>query len=343
MLGADGVFAGHLTSRVFGVIFHKVSWEPTYLEPWRSGELRRRSQEAERLLASCTLCPRACRADRRWGRTGYCRSGRLPAVASYNAHHGEEPPISGYRGSGTIFFSNCNLSCAYCQNWPISQLGQGREVSFDNLAGMMLELQERGCHNINFVTPSHMVAQIIISLEIAVTQGLRIPLVYNSSGYDSLNALRLLDGLVDIYMPDIRYRDPEVARRYSGAGDYSQVAQQALKEMWRQVGPLQLDDEGIARRGMLVRHLVLPNNLSQSLECLEFLAREISPKVYLSLMAQYFPAHKAAGMPELSRGVTTEEYRAAVDRAEELGFENGWFQELDHSGGGPANRIVKNL
>lgn len=319
-----------------------MSWEPAYLGAWRSGELGKRSQEAEKLLASCTLCPRACRADRRWGRTGYCRSGRLPAVASYNAHHGEEPPISGSRGSGTIFFSNCNLACAYCQNWPISQLGQGKEVSFEDLAGMMLELQERGCHNINLVTPSHMVAQILISLELAAGRGLRIPLVYNSSGYDSLDALSLLDGLVDIYMPDIRYLDPVVSKRYSDAADYPQTVRQSLKEMWRQVGPLQLDDDGIARRGMLVRHLVLPNGLSQSLECLEFLAKEISPQVYLSLMAQYFPAHKAPGMPELARGVTAEEYQKAVDRAGELGFANGWFQDLDHSGGGPGGRIVKN-
>lgn len=318
-----------------------MSWEPAYLGAWRSGELRKRSQEAEKLLASCTLCPRACRADRRWGRTGYCRSGRLPAVASWNAHHGEEPPISGSRGSGTIFFSNCNLACAYCQNWPISQLGQGKEVSFEDLAGMMLELQERGCHNINFVTPSHMVAQILVSLDIAAERGLRIPLVYNSSGYDSLNSLSLLDGLVDIYMPDIRYLDPIVAQRYSGAADYPEAARRALKEMWRQVGPLQLDEEGIARRGMLVRHLVLPNNLSQSLDCLEFLAQYISPQVYLSLMAQYFPAHRANGMPELSRPLSHDEYQRVVDKAEALGFENGWFQELDHSGGGPGGRIVK--
>jgi putative pyruvate formate lyase activating enzyme len=287
------------------------------------------------------LCPRACRADRRWGRTGYCRSGRLPAVASWNVHHGEEPPISGARGSGTIFFSNCNLACAYCQNWPISQLGQGKEVSFEELAGMMLDLQERGCHNINFVTPSHMTAQIIISLELAAERGLRIPLVYNSSGYDSPDSLELLDGLVDIYMPDIRYLDQAASKRYSDAADYPDVVRVALREMWRQVGPLRLDDEGVAYRGMLVRHLVLPNNLSQSLECLEFLAREISPRVYLSLMAQYFPAHKATGMPELSRGITFEEYQAVVERAEELGFGNGWFQELDHSGGGPGGRIVK--
>jgi len=323
------------------VLYYNVSWEPAYLETWRSGELRKRSQEAEKLLASCALCPRACGINRRDGEIGHCRSGYLPKVSSWNAHHGEEPPISGTRGSGTIFFANCNLACAYCQNWPISQLGQGREVSLDDMAGMMLELQGRGCHNINFVTPSHMAAQIVMALEMAAGKGLRIPLVHNSSGYDSMSALRLMDGLVDIYMPDIRYLDPAVSQEYSDAADYPEAAKKALREMWRQVGPLQLDERGIAYRGMLVRHLVLPNNLSQSNECLEFLASGISPKVHLSLMAQYFPAHRAASMPELSRCLQEEEYRTVVDRAEKLGFENGWFQELDRSGGGPGGRIVK--
>jgi len=319
-----------------------VSFEPAYLRLHKSGELSIRSQDARELLASCTLCPRSCGADRRWGRRGYCRSGRLPAVASCNAHHGEEPPISGSRGSGTIFFSDCNLACAYCQNWPISQLGQGREVGLDELAGMMLELQGRGCHNINLVTPSHMVAQVVMALELAAGKGLRLPLVYNSSGYDSMNALGLLDGLVDIYMPDIRYMDREAARKYSDAADYPDVCRKALREMWRQVGPLVLDQDGVAQHGMLVRHLVLPNGLSQSAECLEFLAREISPRVYLSLMAQYFPAHRAPGMPELARPITAEEYRTAVEKAEELGMDCGWHQELDHSGGGPVERIVQN-
>jgi len=322
------------------MLYYTVVFQPSYLKLHRSGELAKRSQEAEKLLASCALCPRACGADRRSGGSGYCRSGYLPVVSSWNSHHGEEPPISGDRGSGTIFFANCNLACAYCQNWPISQLGQGRETSFEDLAGMMLELQERGCHNINLVTPSHMAAQIVIALGMAAGRGLRVPLVYNSSGYDSIEALRLMDGLVDIYMPDIRYMDPAASARYSDAADYPEAAARALKEMWRQVGPLQLDELGIARRGMLVRHLVLPNGRSQSAECLEFLAREISPHVYLSLMAQYFPAHKAPKMPELARGVTYEEYQAAVDRAGELGFDNGWFQELDHSGGGPGGRII---
>jgi len=315
--------------------------KPRFIDLYRTGELKKRAREAGDLLASCTLCPRNCGANRRQGQLGFCRSGFLPTVSSYNAHHGEEPPISGTRGSGTIFFSHCNLSCCYCQNWPISQLGQGQEVSCERLAGMMMELQQRGCHNINFVTPPHMTAQILMALEIAVPQGFNLPLVYNTSGYDSLDSLKLLEGVIDIYLPDIRYTDPGAAERYSGAGDYPAVNQAALKEMWRQVGELQLDGEGIAFRGMLVRHLVLPNGLSQTREALKFLAREMSPKAHLSLMSQFFPAHKANQTAELGRSISLEEYQQAVEWAEEFGLENGWHQELDDTGGGPPDRIVK--
>jgi len=211
----------------------------------------------------------------------------------------------------------------------------------ERLAGMMMELQQRGCHNINFVTPSHMTAQILMALEIAVPQGFNLPLVYNTSGYDSLDSLKLLEGVIDIYLPDIRYTDPGAAERYSGAGDYPAINQAALKEMWRQVGELQLDDEGIAFRGMLVRHLVLPNGLSQTKEALKFLSCEISPRVHLSLMSQFFPAHKANQTTELGRNISREEYRQAVEWAEEYGLENGWHQELDDTGGGPPDRIVK--
>lgn len=315
--------------------------KPSFIELYRTGELEKRAREAGDLLASCTLCPRNCGVDRLQGQLGFCRTGWLPTVSSYNAHHGEEPPISGRRGSGTIFFSHCNLSCCYCQNWPISQLGQGREVTIERLAGMMMELQQRGCHNINFVTPSHMTAQILMALEIAVRQGFNLPLVYNTSGYDSLDSLKLLEGVIDIYLPDIRYQDPEAAERYSGVADYPAVNQAALKEMWRQVGELQLDDQGIAFRGMLVRHLVLPNGLSQTRQALKFLAGEISPRVHLSLMSQFFPAHQANQTVELGRNVSREEYRQAVEWAEEFGLENGWHQELDDTGGGPPDRIVK--
>jgi len=315
-------------------------FEPTYIGLYRDGRLDERCRKAEELLSSCCLCPRRCGVNRREGQKGFCRSGRLPVVSSYNAHLGEEPPISGTKGSGTIFFANCNMACVYCQNWPISQLGQGQEASFERLAGMMLELQERGCHNVNFVTPSHMTAQILLALRLAAGQGFRLPLVYNSSGYDSPESLSLLDGVVDIYLPDIRYCDPGSSKKYSQAPDYPAVCQQALKEMWRQAGELKTDQEEIAQKGMIVRHLVLPNRLSQTREALAFLANEISPAVHLSLMSQYFPIHQALDIPELSRRITAEEYRQAVEWLEELGLENGWHQELDDSGGGPADRIV---
>ena len=311
------------------------------MDLYRDGRLDAKCREAEVLLSSCCLCPRQCGVDRTHGQKGFCRSGCLPIVSSYNAHMGEEPPISGSKGSGTIFFANCNMACAYCQNWPISQLGQGQKVSFERLAGMMLELQERGCHNINFVTPSHMTAQILLALPIAVKQGFNLPLVYNSSGYDAQISLKLMDGVVDIYLPDIRYCDPDASERYSQAPDYPAVCRAALREMWRQAGALQTDREEIAQKGMIIRHLVLPNQLSQTREALSFLAGEISPAVHLSLMAQYFPAHQTKSMPELDRRLTSGEYREALGWMEELGLENGWHQELDDSGGGPSDRIVR--
>jgi putative pyruvate formate lyase activating enzyme len=314
---------------------------PSYIALWESGQLAERSREARELLASCVLCPRGCRTNRLAGETGFCRTGLNAVISSYNAHHGEEPPISGSRGSGTIFFSNCNLSCVYCQNWPISQMGQGREVTPEGLAGMMMELQGRGCHNVNFVTPSHVTAQIVEALELAVPMGFRLPLVYNSSGYDSLESLRLLDGVIDIYLPDIRYSDSEAAGKYSGAPGYPAANREALKEMWRQAGPLVTDGAGMARRGMIVRHLVLPNNLSQTRDCLEFLSREISSQVHLSLMSQYFPGHRAQSFPELSRHLDPREYQMALEWADELGLENGWRQELDDSGGGPPGTIIR--
>jgi putative pyruvate formate lyase activating enzyme len=318
-----------------------MGFKPSYLGLFDSGELESRCQEAEKLLASCNLCPRCCGIDRRHDETGYCRSGYLPVVSNYNAHHGEEPPVSGHNGSGTVFFANCNLRCAYCQNWPISQLGRGRQVDFAKLAEMMMELQQRGCHNINFVTPSHMTVQILLALKAAVPMGFRLPLVYNTSGYDSLESLKLLDGVIDIYLPDIRYSDPAAAEKYSGAADYPEINRRAIKEMWRQTGKLLTDQDGIAQRGMIVRHLVLPHHLSQTRQALEFLAREVSPRVHLSLMAQYFPIHQALSFPELARHISQDEYQQALDWLEELGLENGWHQELDDSGGGPSDRIVR--
>lgn len=261
-------------------------------------------------------------------RTGTCGTGRWAEVASHNAHHGEEPPISGQRGSGTIFFSHCNLKCAYCQNYPLSQLGEGRIADAEDLAGMMLSLQELGCHNINLVTPSHVVPQILEALEIAASQGLAIPLVYNSSGYDSLEELRLLDGVVDIYMPDSRYGSNEPAAKYSGIRDYVETNRAALAEMHRQVGDLVLDEEGVAQKGLLVRHLVLPQGLAGSEEVLRFIAGEVSPQTYLSLMAQYFPAYRAVKDDCLGRRITAREYEQALELAERYGLTRGWSQEI---------------
>jgi putative pyruvate formate lyase activating enzyme len=278
---------------------------PAYLDLLRSGTLDIRVEEALDHLAECDLCPRYCRIDRRDSIKGaLCHTGAQAVVHSYGPHHGEENPLRGIYGSGTIFFSWCNLRCLYCQNWDISQKGIGREVSADELAEMMLELQAMGCHNINLVTPSHVVAQVIAAVAIAAEKGLRLPLVYNTGGYDSPEALRLLDGIVDIYMPDLKYADPQLARRYSRARDYVAVNRAAVKEMHRQVGDLVLDQNGIARRGPLVRHLVLPGDLAGTAEVMGFLAREVSADTYVNLMDQYRPCYRADRYPLLDRSPT---------------------------------------
>lgn len=289
-------------------------------------ELKLRAADAHICLKSCDLCPRRCKADRLGGQVGFCRSGALPIVSSYNLHHGEEPPISGERGSGTIFFTNCNMRCIYCQNYPISQLGHGRGVSEAELAAMMISLQKRGAHNINLVTPSHFVAQIIGALAIASDRGLSIPIVYNTSSYDSLEALRLLDGVIDVYLADFRYWDAAAAQRYSSATDYPQVARTAIAEMHRQVGDLALDEEGVARRGLIVRHLVLPGHIAGTGQVMRYLMENISPGLHISLMDQYFPAHKAKKFQEINRKITPEEYNEALFEAEAAGVENGWLQ-----------------
>jgi putative pyruvate formate lyase activating enzyme len=248
-------------------------------------------------------------------------------VSSYNAHFGEEPPLSGNFGSGTIFFTNCNLKCIYCQNYPISQLRNGNKVSLSELAKIMLALQKRKCHNINLVTPTHFVPQILKSLKLAVKMGLHIPIVYNTSGYDSVNTLKLLDGVVDIYLPDARYADNEIALKYSSAPGYFEIMKKALREMHRQVGDLSLNMMGVAHSGLIVRHLVLPEGLSDTRKIMRFIAREISPHTYISLMAQYFPAYQASQFPLLSRRIKKEEYREAFQAFKEEGLENGWFQK----------------
>ncbi len=293
-------------------------------------ELHQRIDEAYKLLESCRVCPRECGVNRlRNDKLGFCRSGLNPVVSSVSPHHGEEPPLSGSKGSGTIFFTNCNLRCLYCQNYPISQMGNGAERSPGELACQMLWLQEQGCHNLNLVTPTHFVPQILKALGIARERGFSLPIVYNTSGYESVESLRLLDGIVDIYLPDMRYSDEAAARKYSVAPDYPEINRAAIREMFRQVGNLVLDENGIAKRGIIIRHLVLPHGLSGTEEVMKFLAEEISKEVYISLMSQYFPAYKANEHPELSRRVTAAEYEDARKIMEKYGLENGWMQEFE--------------
>lgn len=302
---------------------------PSYLQRYTAKQLAERAGEAAARLEACDLCPRLCGANRLAGELGYCRAGALPRVASHNVHHGEEPPISGTRGSGTIFFSRCTARCLFCQNYPISQNGVGDDVTPHQLAGMMLDLQRAGCHNINLVTPSHYAAQILQAVALAARQGLHLPLLYNTNGYDRVETLRLLDGIIDIYLPDAKYADDQVAARLSGLRGYVEANRAALAEMRRQVGGgLVLDEDGVAARGLLIRHLVLPNGLSQTPEVLGWIAETLGTDTWVSLMSQYFPAHRAVGDPELGRRLRVREYREARQALEALGLEEGWCQEL---------------
>ena len=297
-----------------------VNLEPRYLELFASGELSRRVERAVSMLRSCRVCPRNCDVDRLADERAVCLTGRYARVASHFPHFGEEDCLRGSRGSGTIFFAFCNLKCVFCQNWDISQRRAGKEVRAAELAAMMLELQLLGCHNINFVTPEHVVPQVIEALPIAIEGGLRLPIVYNTSGYDSLESLRLLDGLVDVYMPDFKYGSAEVARRYSKADDYVDAVKAGLKEMQRQVGDLVFDERGLARRGLLVRHLVMPGGVAGTRDVMRFLAREISPNVYVNLMDQYYPAFKTDRYREIDRRISDNELREAIQAARDAGI-----------------------
>jgi putative pyruvate formate lyase activating enzyme len=275
----------------------------------------------------CELCPHRCGVNRLAGQRGICHMGGLPKVSSWNIHHWEEPPISGTRGSGTVFFSGCTGRCSFCQNYPISQLGYGDEVDVQRLANMMLELQRKGAHNINLVTPTHFVPQILAALLHAVRGGLRLPLVYNTSGYEHEMTLSLLDGIVDIWLPDAKYGDDATARRLSGFKNYVASNRAALREMYRQVGhELTLDSDGLAVRGLIVRHMVLPEGLAGTPQVLSWLAKELSPRIHVSLMDQYFPAYRAIHHPILGRKPTPTEYLAALDAFDRAGLERGWFQ-----------------
>ena len=295
---------------------------PAYLSLLKRGELAARVDSAFSHLEDCDLCAHHCHVNRRQTIKGaVCRTGERAVVHSFGPHHGEEDPLRGRRGSGTIFFSWCNLRCVFCQNWEISQKGIGREVEPQELATMMLTLQEQGCHNINLVSPSHVVAQIIAAVKLAAEQGLHLPLVYNTGGYDSAEALALLEGIIDIYMPDIKYGDATIARRYSKVRNYVAVNQAAVKEMHRQVGDLVLDDQGIALRGLLVRHLVLPQELAGTEQVMAFLAEEISRNTYLNLMDQYHPCYRADEYPPLDRPLSDDEYVAALRLAQRYGLQ----------------------
>ena len=301
--------------------------EPGYLQLHRSGELVRRIETAWAMLAHCELCPHRCRVDRLAGERGVCRMGDLPKVSSWNLHHWEEPPISGTRGSGTVFFSGCTGRCRFCQNYPISQLRYGEVVTVERLAAMMLELQRKGAHNINFVTPTHFMPHILAALPYAIRGGLHIPLVYNTSGYECVEALCLLEGIVDLWLPDAKYADNAPARRLSGFRSYVEHNRAALHEIYRQVGAeLELDGDGIAVRGMIIRHMVLPGGLAGTAEVLRWISGELSASVHVSLMDQYFPAHRAVGDPLLGRKISLKEYDAAMEALDAAGLEHGWCQ-----------------
>lgn len=279
-------------------------------------------------MDKCAICPRKCGVNRTDGKMGYCRAPFNPVVYSYIAHHGEEPPLSGIRGSGTIFFTHCNMKCVYCQNYIFSQLDNGDEISIEKIASIMLDLQSTGCHNINLVSPTHFVPQILKALEIALKEGLYIPIVYNTSGYDSLDMIKILDGIIDIYLPDMRYSDNRMAKTYSDAPDYVEHNKAAVKEMQRQAGDLVLDERTIAIKGLIIRLLVLPNDISGTVETLKFIKQDVSKNAYLSIMSQYYPTFKAYDFKKISHGVTPEEYKIKVDEAHRLGLNNGWIQEM---------------
>ena len=317
-LAAVGGFALPMTAQA-----HAARPEPAYLRLAREGRLRKIEKDLWDILGACRLCPRACGADRRSGKGGVCRLTARLKVASYGPHFGEERPLVGRGGSGTIFFSNCNLLCCFCQNWEINHRGDGRFISEVELADMMLDLQERGCHNINLVTPTHVVPHIVRALRAAVDRGLRLPLVYNTGGYDSLDVIRALDGVVDIYLPDFKYQDGALAAKYStGAADYPDVAAAVIKEMHRQVGRLQVDERGVAVRGLIIRHLVMPRNIAGTDRFVSWVARELTADTYVNIMGQYRPAHRARDYAELSRRISSEEWNQALAWARGAGLTN---------------------
>lgn len=307
--------------------------KPSYLKLFHSGELKRRAEALKMRLVSCDICPRECHINRLENEQGFCHSGYLPVVSAVCDHHGEEPAISGDRGTGAIFFGNCNMRCVYCQNYQISHdpfHQNSKEIDFHALAQQMIYLQnELKCHNISFISPSHFVPQLVRTILEAAPMGLNVPIVYNTNAYDSVASLQALDGIVDIYLPDLRYASDTIALKYSCTSDYVKRARQAIIEMHRQVGDLTLNSSGLATKGVLVRHLILPNRLAGSRNSLTWLAKEVSPNIAVSIMSQYYPTHLASQIPRLRRKVSHSEYSAVVELLDELGLENGWIQEMD--------------
>jgi len=300
---------------------------PSYLNAFNNSTLGITAKSALKMLESCLICPRKCKVNRLKNELGFCKTGSKARVYSFSPHHGEEPPISGTKGSGTIFFSRCNMACVYCQNYKFSQTEAGKEVGREELAEIMLQLQKEGCHNINLVTPTHVLPQILEALNLAIPKGLKIPLVYNTSGYELRDMIKLLSGIVDIYLEDMRYGENEMAVKYSLAPGYPQYNQEATLEMHRQTGVAEFDDEGIITKGLIIRHLVLPNKISGTQKVMEFIAEKISPETYISLMSQYFPYFKAQNLPGISRRISLEEYLEAKKIMKKCGLHNGWTQD----------------
>lgn len=326
----------NLQSSAPPTLTHALRGEPSYLSLWRSGELQQRVEKLEHLLESCVVCPRDCLNNRLNNEIAACYSGRLPIVSSYTAHFGEEPPLVGTRGAGNIFFGNCNLRCVYCQNYQISQTHKQQlknEITHERLAEMMLELQARGCHNINFVSPTHFAPQMARSILLAAQQGLNVPIVYNTNAYDAVPVLQLLDRVVDVYLPDLKYADDESGYLYSKVSGYKEFSRLALKEMFRQTGDeLVFSEDGLLTRGLVIRLLVLPNDIGGVRESIEWIRDELSPRVAISLMAQYYPTHQAETNKRyllLSRRIRESEWMKATNALEELGMEEGWVQDFD--------------
>ncbi len=309
-----------------------MSFEPSYLKLYNSGELKTRVERAEQILKSCTSCPRNCLVDRRVDEYGKCIAGYLPVVSSYTPHFGEEPVLSGTRGAGNIFFGNCNLKCIFCQNHSISQnwkTEKNNEVSFSRLADIMIELQEKGCHNIGLVSPTHFSAQIIKSIYSAIEKGLRLPIIYNTNGYDSVEMLKLYEGVTDIYLPDFKYGNNEYAKKYSKVDDYFEKAKAAIKEMYRQVGDELIYDGDVIVRGLIIRHLVLPNDLAETEKVFKFIAEELSPNIHISVMSQYFPTFIAKRDILINRTIRESEYDKVLRLLDKYGLNNGWTQEME--------------